>query len=122
MIGEHNVVLTYMPGMGTTSVAAVAGSLRVSFPNVKLALVVGIYRGMPYQTDQEEIMLGDVIISQTLIQHNFGRQYPERLKRKKNIQDTLGRPSPANSSCLGKDRERTATRSERKTISPHMSE
>ena len=63
VIGEHNVVLAYMPGRGTTSAAGVAGSLRVSFPNIKLALVVGICGGMPSGTDQEEILLGDVIIS-----------------------------------------------------------
>jgi len=94
VIGEHNVVLAYMPSMGTTSAAAVAGSLRVSFPNIKLALVVGICGGMPYGTDQEEIVLGDVIISQALVQYNFGRQYPGGFERKKDVRDTLGRPSP----------------------------
>jgi nucleoside phosphorylase len=94
VIGEHNVVLAYMPSMGTASAAAAAGSMRVSFPNIKLALVVGICGGMPYGTDQEEIMLGDVIISQALIQYDFGRQYPEGFKKKTNIQETLGRPSP----------------------------
>jgi nucleoside phosphorylase len=94
VIGEHNVVLAYMPNMGTTSAAAVAGSLRVSYPNIKLALVVGICGGMPYDTDQEEIMLGDVIISQALVQYDLGRQYPGEFKRKKETRDTLGRPSP----------------------------
>jgi len=68
--------------------------LRVSFPNIKLALVVGICGGMPYGTDQEEIVLGDVIISQALVQYDLGRQYPGGFKRKKDVQDTLGRPSP----------------------------
>ena len=83
-----------MPGMGTTSAAAVAGFLRMSFSNIELALVVGICGGMPYGTDQEEILLGDVIICQVLIQYDFGRQYPEAFKRKNTIQDSLGRPSP----------------------------
>jgi nucleoside phosphorylase len=94
VIGEHNVILAYMPGMGTNSAAAVAGAMRVSFPNIKLALVVGICGGMPHDTDREEILLGDIIISQALIQYDFGRQYPEAFKRKDTIQDSLSRPSP----------------------------
>ncbi|KAK7932932.1 hypothetical protein LTR80_011551, partial [Exophiala xenobiotica] len=94
VIGEHNVVLAYMPGMGTTSAAAVAGAMRVSFSNIKLALVVGICGGMPYGADGQEIVLDDVIISQALIQYDFERQYPEGFKRKTGVQETLGRPSP----------------------------
>ncbi|KAJ9662200.1 hypothetical protein H2198_001551 [Neophaeococcomyces mojaviensis] len=94
VIGEHNVVLAYMPGMGTTSAVAVAGCLRVSFSNIKLALVVGICGGMPSGTDHEEIVLGDIIISQALIQYDLGRQYPGGFKRKTDVRDTLGRPSP----------------------------
>ncbi|OAP56890.1 hypothetical protein AYL99_09002 [Fonsecaea erecta] len=94
VIGDHNVVLAYMPGMGTTSAAAVAGAMRVSFSNIKLALVVGICGGMPYDASGNEILLGDVIISQALIQYDFGRQYPEGFRRKTGMQDTLGRPSP----------------------------
>jgi nucleoside phosphorylase len=94
VVGDHNVVLAYMPGMGVASAAAVAGSMRVSFPNIKLALVVGICGGMPYDTDGKEILLGDVIISQALIPYDFGRLYPEGFKRKTGVQETLGRPSP----------------------------
>ncbi|KAK4936080.1 hypothetical protein LTR10_022982 [Elasticomyces elasticus] len=94
VIGEHNVVLAHMPGMGTVSAAAVAGALRVSFPNTKLALVVGICGGIPYGKNQEEIVLGDVIISQALVQYDFGRQYPGGFKRKTGVRDTLGRLSP----------------------------
>jgi hypothetical protein len=46
------------------------------------------------RTDQEEILLGDVITSQALIQYDFGRQYPRGFKRKDFLKDTLGRPSP----------------------------
>ncbi|KIV84987.1 hypothetical protein PV11_00730 [Exophiala sideris] len=94
VIGEHNVVLAHLPGMGTVSAAAVAGALRVSFPNTKLALVVGICGGIPYGENQEEIVLGDVIISQALVQYDFGRQYPGGFKRKTGVRDTLGRLSP----------------------------
>jgi nucleoside phosphorylase len=90
-IGKHNVILAHTPGIGITSAAAVAAALRASFPKIKL---VGICGGVPYGTDQEEILLGDVIISQALIQYDFGRQYPRGFKRKDSLKDTLGRPSP----------------------------
>ncbi|KIX10462.1 uncharacterized protein Z518_01545 [Rhinocladiella mackenziei CBS 650.93] len=93
-IGKRHVVLAYMPNMGTTSAAAVAVGLRLSFPKIKLALVVGICGGVPHGTDGEEIVLGDVIISQGLIQYDFGGQYPEAFKRKNTIRDSLGRPPP----------------------------
>ena len=94
VIGEHNVMLAYIPGMSVASAAAVAGTIRVSFSNIKLALVVGVCGGMPYDTDGREILLGDMIISQALIQYDFGRQYAKEFKKKTSIQETLGRPSP----------------------------
>ncbi|KAK2616313.1 hypothetical protein QQS21_000747 [Conoideocrella luteorostrata] len=96
VIGRHNAVLAYMPGMGTTSAAASVASMKVSFPNIKLALVVGICGGVPFVGDQrqEEIILGDVIVSQALIQYDFGRLYAEGFEKKTSVLDTLGRAGP----------------------------
>src|ERR1700722_3134837 len=63
VIGLHNVVLAHMPGIGKGSAAGVASSFRYSFRGIKLSLVVGICGGVPYGTDGEEILLGDVIVS-----------------------------------------------------------
>lgn len=93
VIGGHNVVLAYMPSMGTTSAAAVVAA-RTSYPNIKLAIVVGICGGAPYGLDQQEILLGDVVISRALVQYDLGRQHPGGFKRKTDIQSVLGRPSP----------------------------
>jgi hypothetical protein len=49
VIGDHDVVLAHMPGMGKASASGVAASLLISFPRVKLALVVRICGGVPYQ-------------------------------------------------------------------------
>jgi hypothetical protein len=46
-IGKHDVVLSYLPGMGKGSAARVASSLLVSYPGVRLALVIGICGGAP---------------------------------------------------------------------------
>ncbi|KAL4862750.1 hypothetical protein BDV12DRAFT_190178 [Aspergillus spectabilis] len=75
-IGKHDVVLCYMPGMGKGSAAGVASSLLVSYQGVKLALVIGICGGAPSPLEYGEIFLGDVIISDSVIEYDFGRQYP----------------------------------------------
>lgn len=91
-IGAHNVVLCYMSGMGKGSAASVASSLRVSYPGIRLALVVGICGGAPYPTSDQQIFLGDVIISDTVIEYDFGSQHPgdSGFQRKTGVKKTLG--------------------------------
>jgi nucleoside phosphorylase len=81
-----------MPRIGKGSAAGVASSLLVSYPGVKLALVIGIYGGTPPPPEYQEIFLGDVIISNLVIKYNFGRKYPGGFQRKTGVKDTLGRP------------------------------
>lgn len=82
-----------MPGMGKANAAAVAANCRASFPNIKLALVVGVCGAAPFGRDGEEIVLGDVIISDGVIQYDLGRRLPGHFVRKNTLQDTLGRPN-----------------------------
>ncbi|KAL4974652.1 purine and uridine phosphorylase [Aspergillus desertorum] len=107
-IGNHNVVLCYMPGMGTRSAASVASNLRVSYTGIELALVVGICGGAPLPPDYREIFLGDVIISDSVIEYDFGRQYPGKFMRKTGVRDTLGRPMPEIRALLNGLRAATA--------------
>ncbi|KNB16589.1 hypothetical protein FOXG_14414 [Fusarium oxysporum f. sp. lycopersici 4287] len=93
VIGRHNVVLAYMPGMGKVNAAVVASNCRASFPNIRLALVVGVCGVVPRSPDKDEILLGDVIISDGIIQYDFGRQLPDRFVRKDTLLDSLGRPN-----------------------------
>ncbi|KAL4889182.1 hypothetical protein BDV59DRAFT_210483 [Aspergillus ambiguus] len=90
-IGKHNVVLCYMPGMGKGSAASVSSSLRISYTSIQLALVVGICGAVP-SPPHSEIYLGDVIISDTVIEYDFGRQYPGGYRRKTDVKEMLGRP------------------------------
>lgn len=92
-IGKHNVVLCYLPGMGKGSAASVVSSLQVSYTGIELALVVGICGGAPSSPSGQEIFLGDVIISDSVIEYDFGRQYPGGFQRKSGLKDTLGRPN-----------------------------
>ncbi|KAL4866290.1 hypothetical protein BDV12DRAFT_187577 [Aspergillus spectabilis] len=89
--GKHGAVLCYMPGMGKGSAVGVTSSLLVSYTCIKLALVVGICGGAFSLPDYREIFLGDVI-GDSVIEYDFGRQYPGRFQRKTGVKDTLGRP------------------------------
>ncbi|GAP84978.2 putative kinesin light chain [Rosellinia necatrix] len=101
-IGRLNVVLAHMPGMGKANSAAVAAHCRASFPNVKLAIVVGICGAAPFGPDGSEIVLGDVIISNGVIQYDFGRRYPDCFIRKDTLSESLGRPNTEIRSLLSK--------------------
>ncbi|KAI7766953.1 hypothetical protein LZL87_013565 [Fusarium oxysporum] len=93
VIGRFNVVLAYMPGMGKANAATVAANCGKSFPSIKLALVVGICGIVPFGPTKDEIILGDVIISNGVIQYDFGRRRPEDFIRKDTLLDVLGRPN-----------------------------
>src|SRR5436305_5459772 len=101
-LGNQHVVLAYMPGMGMISAAAVAFNIRSSFERIKVGIVVGICGGMPRTADGEEILLGDVIISTSVIQIDYGRQYPNKFIRKDRVEDTLGRANPEIRAFVGK--------------------
>ncbi|KAK4062362.1 hypothetical protein Trihar35433_9183 [Trichoderma harzianum] len=91
-IGKHNVVLALLPNIGTVSAAGAAANFRSSYSAVKLTLLVGICGGVP-GTGVDEILLGDVVISKTVIQHTLGRQYPNKFMTKDTVYDSLGRPN-----------------------------
>ena len=95
-IGCHNVVLAHMPGMGKASAAAVAAYCHSSFPNLKLALIVGVCGVVPFYpsgSDTAEIVLGDVIVSEGVVQYDFGQRLPEQFVAKETLRDALGRPN-----------------------------
>ncbi|KAK3384692.1 hypothetical protein B0T24DRAFT_609307 [Lasiosphaeria ovina] len=94
-IGRHNVVLVLLPGMGKALAASAAASLRASYPNVRVALVVGICGGVPGPLrNGDDIFLGDVVISNSIVQYDLGRQYPNGVfARKKSLHESHGRPN-----------------------------
>ena len=55
----------------------------------------GICGGAPAPPKYQEISLGDVIISDSVIKYDFGRQYPGGFQRKTGIENTLGGPHRA---------------------------
>ncbi|RAK91133.1 purine and uridine phosphorylase [Aspergillus costaricaensis CBS 115574] len=119
-IGRHNVVLVHMPGMGKATAAAVAAHCRVSFPNLKLALVVGVCGALPFMNTDQEIILGDVIIGDGIIQYDFGRQYPDQFVRRNTLLDSLGRPSPEIRAHLAKLKSRRGLASLHHAMCAHL--
>ncbi|KAL3455277.1 hypothetical protein BJX64DRAFT_295203 [Aspergillus heterothallicus] len=75
VIGNHNVVLAYMPQMGKGPAATVSAHLRSSFENINLALIVGVCGGVP-EGNHGSIFLGDVVVSESIANYDYGRQFP----------------------------------------------
>jgi nucleoside phosphorylase len=119
-ISQHNVVLCYMPGMGKGRAASVASSLLVSYPEIKLALVVGICGGAPSPPKYQEIFLGDVIISDSVIKYDFGKQYPGGFQQKTGLKDTLGRLSREIQTLLNSLRVENARRDLQDQTQQHL--
>lgn len=88
--------------MGKRTSASVATSLQMSFTNIKLAIVAGICGGVPFTCENVEIILGDVIISDWLIESDFGRQYADGFKIKRDREGALGPPNQKIQSVLAK--------------------
>ncbi|KAL8402640.1 hypothetical protein RB596_009125 [Gaeumannomyces avenae] len=108
-VGNHAVVLLVLPSMGKETAAACSRSLQSSFPNIRLALIVGVCGGLPSvpakdvlprvgNDTERDLFLGDVIISTSIINYDFGRQYTGQFVVKSSLEDSLGR---ANSDIRG---------------------
>lgn len=89
-VGRHGVVLTLLRGPGKVNAASAAASMRSSFTSLRLALLVGVCGGAP-RGRAADILLGDVVISSTVIQYDYGPQYPDRFVTKNKIANSLGR-------------------------------
>jgi nucleoside phosphorylase len=119
-IGSHNMVLYLMPRMGKGNAASVTASLKISYQRIQVALVVGICGGAPYSPTKEEIFLGDVIISDAVIEYNFGRQYRGGFMRKTGVKDTLGRPNQEIQSLLAGLQPQQSRRDFRAKVVQHL--
>ncbi|KAL6232372.1 hypothetical protein BDW75DRAFT_21870 [Aspergillus navahoensis] len=101
-MGRHHAVLVHLPGMGKSVASQAASSIRSTYPNIKLALVVGICGGVPYKKGHGETILGDIVVSEGIVQHDFGRRVPGTFLRKTSVTDELGRPNVAIRGFLSK--------------------
>ncbi|KAK5367777.1 hypothetical protein LTR20_009123 [Exophiala xenobiotica] len=78
-IGEHNIVVTTMPEIGTNRAAHVGMQLMNDFPSVRFGLLVGIGGGLPDEEGKLDIHLGDIVVSKPtgtkggVIQYDMGK-------------------------------------------------
>lgn len=91
--GGFDVVLVLLPNTGNVSAASATASLRSSYSGLRLVILTGTCGGVPFSGTGDEILLGDVIISRTVIQFDYGRQYPDNFKARDTTEDILGRPN-----------------------------
>lgn len=91
--GNFDVVLVLLPNTGNVSAASATASLRSSYSGLRLVILTGTCGGVPFSGTGDEILLGDVIISRTVIQYDYGRQYPDEFKARDTTEDILGRPN-----------------------------
>ncbi|KAK4174654.1 putative ankyrin repeat protein [Triangularia setosa] len=72
-IGPHNIVIAGLPSghYGTNNAASVANNMARSFPALQIRLMVGVGGGVP--GTRHDIRLGDVVVSQQVIQYDFGK-------------------------------------------------
>lgn len=64
--------------------------MKVSCSRMEVALVVGISGGVRYPAVSKQIFLGDVIISDAVVEYDFGSQYAGGFLRQADVKDTLG--------------------------------
>ncbi|KYG13697.1 hypothetical protein FVEG_13952 [Fusarium verticillioides 7600] len=86
-IDKHNVVIALL-GKGKVNSATAATSLRTSYPNICLTILVGVCGAVPSITERV-IGLGDVVISDTIVQYDFGHQKDHEFVRKKTCHDDV---------------------------------
>ncbi|KAL3476857.1 hypothetical protein BJX99DRAFT_257981 [Aspergillus californicus] len=70
--GDRNAYT--LGSIGKKDACKAASCAQSSYPAMKLALVVGICGAVP---SCGNIILGDVVISEGIVQYDFGRQYPD---------------------------------------------
>lgn len=86
-IGKHRVVVACLPAgkTGKASAATVGRDVSRSFPNLRIGVLVGIGGGVP--NSQNDIRLGDIVVSQPsgdhggVIQWDYGKMEPSGFRR-----------------------------------------
>jgi nucleoside phosphorylase len=74
-ISGHNVVIAGLHQPGNNPTATVVTQMKMTFPNLRFGLLVGIGGGVPVKTDNGMIRLGDVVVSKPAGKHSGAVQY-----------------------------------------------
>ncbi|GAQ12199.1 hypothetical protein ALT_9520 [Aspergillus lentulus] len=109
-IGNHYVVLVYMPGIGKCRAMATTLHLKLSYPQIQQALVVGVCGGVPYGNNGRDIFLGDVLVGDRLVQWDTGTLLPDVFIHKDRPEYVQGRPCQRMETFLAKVKTPDETR------------
>ncbi|KAM0325456.1 hypothetical protein ACHAQA_007443 [Verticillium albo-atrum] len=93
-MGKTDVVVVLLSTMGKVSAASSSATLRASYTGLRIALLTGICGGAPKTKAGEDVLLGDVIISNIVIQYDLSRQYADGFAIKNTVEVALGKPTP----------------------------
>lgn len=74
-INSHNIVIAGLHQPGNCPAATVVAQMRITFPNLRFGLLVGIGGGVPLETDDGMIRLGHVVVSKPAGGHSGALQY-----------------------------------------------
>ncbi|KAK0760846.1 LOW QUALITY PROTEIN: hypothetical protein N5P37_005783 [Trichoderma harzianum] len=89
-MGKYNLVVVLLCSSGKANAAGAAASLRSSYPCIDLLILTGICEGVP-DANGEELLLGDVVVSETVIQFDLGTQHVAGFEVKDTLEDRHGR-------------------------------
>jgi nucleoside phosphorylase len=67
-IARHNIVIAGLHQLGNS--LTVVAQMRMTFPNLKFSILVGIRGGVPVKTNNGMIRLGDVVVSKLAGEHS----------------------------------------------------
>ena len=78
-IKGHNIVIAVLPEIGQNTAATVAIQLLNDFPSIRFGLLVGIGGGAPGQDGEDDVRLGDIVVSRPtntfggVVQYDMGK-------------------------------------------------
>ncbi|KAL3431272.1 hypothetical protein BDV09DRAFT_198891 [Aspergillus tetrazonus] len=107
-IGVYHAVLVHMPGAGKVVAASATAHIKLSYPNIELAILIGVCQGVPSVPDchsergRTDIHLGDVIIGTGVVQYDLAKHKPREFVRKDSFEANLGRSNQDIRSLLSK--------------------
>ena len=73
--GGYSVVIAGLHQPGSGPAATVLTQTRMTFPNLRFGLLVGTRGGVPVNTDNRMIWLGDVVVGKPAGEHSGAVQY-----------------------------------------------
>jgi nucleoside phosphorylase len=123
-IGSHNVVIVgpARGDQGTVATAQFVTTIRLTFPNISIGLLVGIGGGIPHPASHD-VRLGDVVVGApetgpALVQYDLGKRTAEGFK----VMRTLAKPPAVLRKAVNKveDKFRCLQEGEDDILAPHL--